>query len=78
MAQRSIFNELQEIKTFRNRIAHHEAICFNSNGDIDLNYAQEKLDLIKKYVCFLGYNPIELFWGTGIRPYSLIEKINSL
>lgn len=78
LAQRPIYNELQEIKTFRNRIAHHEAICFNSTGEIDLNYAQEKLELIKKYVIFLGYNPIELFWGTGIRPYSLIEKINKI
>ncbi|MDE5882250.1 MAG: hypothetical protein K2H60_11005, partial [Muribaculaceae bacterium] len=48
LAQRPIYNELQEIKTFRNRIAHHEAICFNSNGEIDLNYAKEKLELIKK------------------------------
>lgn len=40
LAQRPIYNELQEIKTFRNLIAHHEAICFNSTGEIDLNYAQ--------------------------------------
>lgn len=78
LAQRPIYNELQEIKSFRNRIAHHEAICFNPEGEIDLNYAQEKLDLIKKYVNFLGYNPIELFWGTGIRPYTLIDKINRI
>ncbi len=78
LAQRPIYNELQEIKAFRNKIAHHEAICFNSTGEIDLNYAQEKLDLIKKYVTFIGYNPIELFWGTGIRPYALIDKINNI
>ncbi len=75
LAQRPIFNELQEIKSFRNRIAHHEAICFNSSGKVDLSYAQHNLDLIKKYVEFLGYNPIELFWGTGIKPYALIDKI---
>lgn len=78
LAQRPIYNELQDIKTFRNRIAHHEAICFNSAGEIDLSYAQEKLSLIKKYVVFLGYEPTELFWGTGIRPYSLIEKIMNI
>lgn len=77
LAQRPIYNELQEIKAFRNRIAHHEAICFNSKGDIDLNYAKENLELIKKYVTFLGFNPKELFWGTAIRPYSLFEKINN-
>lgn len=78
LAQRPIYNELQEIKAFRNRIAHHEAICFNTDGEVDLCYAQEKLDLIKKYVTFLGYNPVELFWGTGIRPYSLFDKIGNL
>lgn len=30
LGQRAIFNELQTIKDFRNRIAHHEAICFDS------------------------------------------------
>ena len=78
LAQRPIYNELQDIKSFRNRIAHHEAICFNSAGDVDLDYAREKLELIKKYVVFLGYNPVELFWGTGIRPYSLFDRINNI
>ena len=32
LGQRAIFNELQTIKDFRNRIAHHEAICFDSTG----------------------------------------------
>ncbi|MCH5247391.1 MAG: hypothetical protein J1E99_04455, partial [Muribaculaceae bacterium] len=50
VGQRTIYNELQDIKPFRNRIAHHEAICFNSKGHIDMKYAEEKLDLIKKYV----------------------------
>ena len=78
LAQRPIFNELQQIKSFRNRIAHHEAICFNLDNHIDLSYAQNNIDLIKKYVMFLGYDPVKLFWGTGIRPYAMIEKISSL
>lgn len=78
LAQRPIFNELQQIKSFRNRIAHHEAICFNTAGEIDLSYAQSNLELIKKYVVFLGYDPVKLFWGTGIRPYSMIERISKL
>lgn len=78
LAQRPIYNELQQIKGFRNRIAHHEAIVFNGVGDINLDFAQSNLELIKKYVHFLGYDPIQLFWGTGIRPYSLIERINSI
>ena len=78
LAQRPIFNELQQIKSFRNRIAHHEAICFNLDNHIDLSYAQNNIELIKKYVMFLGYDPVKLFWGTGIKPYAMIEKISSL
>ena len=70
LAQRPIYNELQEIKSFRNRIAHHEAICFNLEGEIDLSYAHAKLEMIKKYVVFLGYNRVDLFCGIGRRPYS--------
>ena len=76
LGQRMIYNELQDIKAFRNRIAHHEAICFNAKGHLDSNNAKEKLELIKKYISFLGYNPVELCWGTGIRPYSLFEKLS--
>ena len=32
VGQRVIYNELRSIKAFRNRIAHHEAICFDSTG----------------------------------------------
>lgn len=78
LAQRPIFNELQQIKSFRNRIAHHEAICFNRDNHIDLTYAQNNITLIKKYVIFLGYDPAKLFWGTGIRPYSMFDRILEL
>lgn len=78
LAQRPIYNELQQIKGFRNRIAHHEAICFNSAGSVDLTYARENLELLKKYVICLGYSPLELFHGTGINPYALFDKIDRL
>lgn len=78
LAQRPIFNELQQIKSFRNRIAHYEAVCFNLKNNIDMTYAKGNIDLIKKYVTFLGYDPVKLFFGMGIRPYSMIEQISKL
>lgn len=45
LGQRAVFNELQEIKTFRNRIAHHEAICFDESGSIDMARTQNKYAL---------------------------------
>lgn len=75
LAQRPIYNELQEIKNFRNRIAHHEAICFNSKGEIDLSYTKEKLELINKYVTFMGYEPSQLFFGTKSNPKNIFADI---
>ena len=46
LGQRAVFNKLQEIKTFRNRIAHHEAICFDENGNIDMARTLGKYALI--------------------------------
>lgn len=78
LGQRAIFNELMSIKTFRNRIAHYEAICFNSNDQIDVTMVQEKYDLILKYIKFLGYESNHLFWGIDVFPDSIIAKISTL
>ncbi len=78
LGQRAVFNELQEIKTFRNRIAHHEAICFDENGNIDMSRTQNKYALILKYINFLGYKSSHLFYGIDILPDSTITKIEAL
>lgn len=78
LGQRAVFNELQEIKTFRNRIAHHEAICFDENGNIDMSRTQSKYALILKYIEFLGYRSSHLFYGIDILPDSAIAKIEAL
>lgn len=78
LGQRAVFNELQEIKTFRNRIAHHEAICFDDNGKIDMTRTQHKYTLILKYIRFLGYSSNHLFYGIDILPDPIIAKIEAL
>ncbi len=78
LGQRAVFNELQEIKNFRNRIAHHEAICFDENGNIDMTITQSKYALILKYIDFLGYQSGHLFYGVDILPDSTIAKIEAL
>jgi len=52
--QKLVFNELKEIRDFRNRIAHHEAICFNRSGEISSKYMEKILGVIQKYTHFLG------------------------
>lgn len=67
-----------DIKTFRNRIAHHEAICFDESGNIDMTITQSKYSLIIKYIDFLGYNSNQLLYGIDILPDSTIYKIEAL
>ena len=67
-----------EIKSFRNRIAHHEPICFDMDGNKDVEFAQSNYNQILKYVGFLGYNKNELFYGLDVLPDRTIQKIRDL
>lgn len=78
LGQKAVYNELMEIKKFRNRIAHHEPICFDMAGNKDVNFAQYNYNQILKYVYFLGYNKDELFFGLDVLPDNTITKISSL
>lgn len=78
LGQRAIFNELQEIKTFRNRIAHQEAICFDAEGRLNLEPTKVKYALIQRYVEFLGYPNSHLFYGIDIMPDSTMNKIKPM
>lgn len=78
LGQRAIFNELKHIKDFRNRIAHHEAICFDSSGFKNTLPAKEHYKLILKYVNFLGYSENHLFYGLDATPDSVFEHIENL
>lgn len=78
LGQRGIYNELMEIKSFRNRIAHHEPICFDKEGNKDVGFAQYNYNQILKYIYFLGYNKNELFYGLDVLPDKTIAQICSL
>lgn len=78
LGQRAIYNELMEIKRFRNRIAHHEAICFDSLGNKNTAYAKDSYALILKYVDFLGYKKEHLFYGMDVLPDGVIDKIDNM
>ncbi|MCL2328395.1 MAG: Abi family protein [Bacteroidetes bacterium] len=75
--QRDIYAELDKIRTFRNRIAHHEPLCFNSAGMITIVYAQNVFSLVVKYIDFLGYNTNELLYGVE-NPLHTMTKIEEL
>ena len=77
VVQRAVFNDLKEIKTFRNRIAHHEPICFNSRGNISMDYALANFRLIVKYLEYLGYKEKEILYGFDVKTVTIAKRIMS-
>jgi len=75
--RKDIYADLDKIRTFRNRIAHHEPLCFDSSDTINVDYAKEIYTLIIRYIDFLGYCSNELLYGVET-PLSTIEKIDKL
>ncbi len=78
LGQRAIFNELMRIKGFRNRIAHHEPICFDITGRIDTSYTRENHMLILRYLFFLGYEEAQILFGLDVQPIMILSKIDDL
>lgn len=74
LRQKAIFKELQQIKAFRNRITHHEPICFDAIGHKSIVYAQTNYVLILKYIAFLGYDKDDLLFGLDAIPDSMTNK----
>lgn len=78
LGQRVIYNELQSIKAFRNRIAHQESICFNAYGQIDTTPCRELFSRINKYLCFLGHEGYNPYYGFNVNPEKILSKIDSI
>ena len=59
-----VFNQLADINKFRNRIAHHEPICFkNSHSIIDSTAAREHYGIIMQFFQWMNINESELLYG---------------
>ena len=52
--QADIYKDLTHIREFRNRIAHHEPICFDGNGNINTTFARRHYLLICEYISYMG------------------------
>ena len=59
-----IFNELDKINTLRNRIAHHEPVCFSTkSNEIYTDYIVNEYDKIRVLFGWMGINSRELLYG---------------
>jgi hypothetical protein len=54
---------LRKINILRNRIAHHEPICFDEFGKISTAMVVKRYALIKDLLQWIGCNPRELLYG---------------
>ena len=71
-----VFNELGKINKFRNRIAHHEPICFQFGASvINSNYVYENYNIIQNLFQWLDIDSRKLLFGLD-HIGSLIVKLN--
>ena len=77
MNQSDFYKDMDSIRLFRNRIAHHEPLCFNANREIHVDYAENIYNLTIQYIQFMGYKAEDIFLGVE-KPTSIIKKIKEL
>ena len=58
-----IFHELNFINNIRNRVAHHEPICFGNNGGIDTTYALKHYTRIMTLFKWMDIDSYSLLYG---------------
>lgn len=74
------FNELDHVNSLRNRIAHHEPICFSHKTQaIDLGYAKSEYERLQKLFQWMDINSKSLFAHIDRVKVALsqIEKLES-
>ena len=64
ISNRQIFNELNSVNKLRNRIAHHEPICFSAHRQIkSISYAKCEYQRMMKLFSWMGIDSGELLRG---------------
>jgi hypothetical protein len=70
--QRFIYHKLHRINSIRNRIAHHEPICFDSGNRISADYTRTHFQEIVDILDYMDVDSRELFHGFD----SVLEEAN--
>ncbi len=77
LKQTDIYNQLTAIREFRNRIAHHEPICFNATRVIDTSYTKEHYELIRTYIEYMGFDSDSVLRMVE-KPDSILKVIDGM
>ena len=75
--QKIIYQKLTEINNLRNRIAHHEPICFDTINRPSIQYSQRHYQDILDLLEWLGFSPTQVLGGLE-SPKKDWEKIQNL
>ena len=68
---------IMQYEKYEKALSHHEPLCFDALGAINVAYVNEIYTLVIRYIDFLGYRSNELLYGVET-PLSTIEKIDKL
>ena len=52
--QKMVYADITAIREFRNRIAHHEPICFDAKGAVSRDYMERHYAIIKEYLRYMA------------------------
>lgn len=75
--QADVYLDLTHIREFRNRIAHHEPICFDGSGNISTSFARKHYLLICEYIGYFGLQPDNVIqWAE--KPDEILNKIDNI
>ena len=75
--QKIVYADITSIREFRNRIAHHEPICFDARGTINTTYMEQHYALICQYLRYIGVKETDVF-ALITRPEEWIKKVQGL
>lgn len=76
-SQSDIYKDLTHIREFRNRIAHHEPICFDGNGNLSTVFARSHYQLICEYIGYMGQQPEDVIFWTE-KPDKYLDAIDNI
>ncbi|MBO9563919.1 MAG: hypothetical protein J7621_14145 [Niastella sp.] len=75
--QSFIYHKLDKINSIRNRVAHHEPICFGPDNTIGTVYARSHFHAITDLLKYMRINSQQLFYGIDgiLKEASYIDQI---
>ena len=75
--QKMVYADITAIREFRNRIAHHEPICFDAQGAISTDYMERHYDTIKEYLRYMTVD-VEQVKPLIIQPEEWLVEVDKL